>query len=266
MRRICGIALLAVSLTAVAEESSEASGAQQQSLPMLDARLGELSSLLTRLQAEVNNSGWLNLLNQLESLKTDVARLRGAQEEMAYRQQQSDQRQKDVLADFDARLKEVRELASRPLPVVVAAASAPTSAATAPTAPAEPPRDPEAETRAYEAALNLFKSADRAGAVNAFGDFLARYPDSPLAGNAMYWLGLTYFAMADHKNAVATQERLLHDYPQHAKVPDAMVNLARGRIQLGETEEARRLLEDVVARYPATRSAELAGKILSLFK
>jgi tol-pal system protein YbgF len=207
----------------------------------------------------------LNLHNQVESLKTEVARLRGAQEEIVHALHLADKRQKDVLADFDARLKELRELAKRPAPVVVAAT--PTEAARpAAVAQTAPPADPEAETRAYEAALNRFKAADHAGAVIAFNDFLAAHPDSPLAGNACYWLGLTYFSMADHKSAVAAQQRLLKDYPQHAKVPDAMVNMARARIQLGETESARMELEQVLVRYPGTKSAALAKKILALFK
>lgn len=232
-------------------------------LPTLDARLDELTSLLMRLEAQVNNKGWLGMLNQVESLKNEVARLRGAQEEMDHALQLAEKRQREVLADFDSQLKELRELAKRPVPVAAVAAD---SARAASVARAAPPSDPEAETKAYEAALNRFKAADYAGAVAAFNDFLARHPDSSLAGNACYWLGLTYFSMADHKSAAATQKRLLREYPQHAKVPDAKLNLARAQIQLGETENARQELEQVIAIYPASRSAELAKKILALFK
>lgn len=234
-----------------------------QSVPTLGGRLDDLSARLAAIEAQSTSQGLLNLLNQVEALKGEVARLRGAQEEMAHRLQQADQRQKDVLADYDLRLKETRELASRPAPVV---AVAPRVAETTAPAVAVPAPDPEAETRTYEAALNLFRTGDHAGAVAAFNAFLNQYPSSPLAGNACYWQGLSHFAMADHKSAVAAQQRLLREYPQHGKVPDAMVSLARAQIQLGETENARQGLEQVIARYPATRSAELAKKILSLFR
>jgi tol-pal system protein YbgF len=232
-----------------------------------DARLEELADRLNKLEDQSGSRGLLNLLNQVEVLKVEVARLRGAQEEMVHRMQLSDQRQKEVLEAFDlqikgidADLKDVRELAKRQVspsaPPVIAAGSK----------DFRPVVDPEAETRAYEAALNQFKAADYRAATTAFNSFLDQYPASSLAGNAAYWLGLTFFSTGDHKNAAAAQRRLLKDYPLHPKTPDAMVNLARAQIQLGETESARQNLEQVIARYPTSRSAELAKKILSLLK
>lgn len=261
MRKTWGIALLAFAAAAGAESLPPA----RPLPPTIDSRLDAVSARLNKLEEQSSSQGLLNLLNQVEALKNEVARLRGAQEEMAHRLQLADKRQKDVLADFDAQLKELRVLANRPMPVVAVVAPAPVDAAEPASVPPAAP-DPEAETRAYETALNLFKAGDHAGAATAFNAFLDKYPTSPLAGNACYWLGLTYFATADHKNAVAAQQRLLKDYPQHAKVPDAMVNMARAQIQLGETESARLVLEQVIAKYPVTKSAELAKKILSLFK
>lgn len=233
--------------------------------PAKPVKVEVLADRLAKLEAQSTSQGLLSLLNQVESMKAEVARLRGAQEEMAYRLQQMDKRQKEVLADYDVRLKEVRELAAaRPAPVVVPAAVS--AAPDVPATPAVEPADPEAETRTYEAGLSLFKASDYVGAVTAFNAFLQKYPQSSLAGNACYWLGMSHFSLGDHKRAAEAQQRLLKDYPQHGKVPDAMVNLARAQIQLGETENARRGLEQVVAKYPNTKSAELAKKILSLFK
>ncbi len=215
--------------------------------------------------------GLFSLLNQIDALKSEVARLRGAQEEMAYRLEQADRRHKDVLADFDARLKETHQLASRPVTVEAPAAKpAPAEAAPNPTdAPAPvpaPKTDPEAEARVYEAALALLKANNQAGAVEAFKTFLDKYPDSSLAGNACYWQGLAYYSQGDHNNTIAIQQRLLRDYPLHDKVPDAMVSIARAQIQKGETEAARAGLEQVLAQYPKSRAANLANKILALFK
>ncbi|MDD5364127.1 MAG: tol-pal system protein YbgF [Gallionellaceae bacterium] len=261
MRRISGFALLALA-SAASADPSPATETPLRPLVTLDS----LSARLDKLEEQSRNQGLLSLLNQVEAIKSEVARLRGAQDELAHRQQLADTRQKEVLADFDDRLKEIRAQASRPVPAPAPAVAVVAHAAEAPVPAPAPAEDPEAETRAYEAGLNLFKATDYAGSINAFNAFLDKYPSSPLAGNACYWLALTYFARGDHKSAVATQQRLLRDYPQHAKVPDAMVNMARAQIQLGQTEEARHVLNEVAAKYPNTRSAELAKKILSLFK
>jgi tol-pal system protein YbgF len=228
--------------------------------------LVELSGRLTRLEDQSSNHGLLNLLNQVEALKSEVARLRGSQEELAYRLTQMDKREKEVLADYDARIKALSEHVNRPPPVM----APPAATATVPSEPVPvvptPAPDPEAETRAYEAAFKLFKDRDHTGAVSAFNAFLQSYPQSPLAGNACYWMGLSHFSLADHKSAVQAQQRLLKEYPKHAKVPDAMLSMARAHIQLGETERARQVLDEVIAKYPNTKSAELAKKILLLFK
>lgn len=264
LRRLGFFLLLAVAHPVVAESATEPAAKPQA---RADAAV-DLAGRLARLEEQSASQGLLNLLNQVEALKAEVARLRGAQDEMTHRLKQMDKREKEVLADYDARIKELRELVNRPAPVAAApvpATATPGEAVPATPAP-PPPADPEAETRTYEAALNLFKGGDHAGAVAAFNAFLLNYPQSPLAGNACYWTGMSHFSLGDHKNAVLAQQRLLKDYPQHAKVPDAMVNMARAHIQLGETESARQVLDQVVAKYPNTKSAELAKKILSLFK
>lgn len=263
-RRFLAGALVAWAAGAAAADPTPPAGSGQgyvRPLPTLDG----LAARVDQLEEQSKNQGLLSLLNQVEALKADVARLKGAQDEFDNRLQAAEKRQKEVLADFDARLKEVQELASKPAPAPVAApvpAAPPAGAG----APAQPAADPEVETKAYEAALNQFKGTDYAGAVSAFNAFLGKYPNSPLAGNAAYWLGLTYFAMGDHKNAISAQQHLLKTYPQHPKVPDGMVSMARAQIQLGQTEEARHTLDDVIRLYPNTRSAELAKKILLLFK
>ncbi|MFZ5483873.1 MAG: tol-pal system protein YbgF [Pseudomonadota bacterium] len=237
----------------------------------LPSGIEELSLRVLRLEDQQRKSesapanvGVIALLNQVDALKAEVSRLRGLQEELAFRLQKAEQRQKDVLADFDGRLKETHELASRPrlAPILPAGVEA----AAAQPKPVEPAPDPEAEARTYEAGLKQFKGGDHVAAIQTFSGFLDKYPNSPLAGNACYWQGLAYFAIADHKNAAAAQQRLLRDYPEHSKVPDAMVSLARAQIQMGETENARLELERVRSRYPTTRAAELAKKILALFK
>ena len=41
----------------------------------------------------------------------------------------------------------------------------------------------------------------RRGAVGAFEDFLTRYPQDPLAGNAQYWLGETHYVRGEYRAA-----------------------------------------------------------------
>jgi tol-pal system protein YbgF len=270
MRRI-GLSLLLLSPlflsagTAVADNSTPSvqSGADAQCFQALQGRLDDLSKRMSRLEDQANSQGVLSLLNQLESMEAELARLRGAQDELAHQQQIADKRQKDVMADFDQRLKDATDLAARPANGQAGLAVTTGPAVTAPSAGSS---DPESEAKTYEAALNQVKAKDYKGAVPALNSFLKQYPGASLAGNAAYWLGFSYYAQGDYKNAQVAYQRLLKDYPQHAKAPDAMIGLARADIQLGEVDKANQLLDQVMAKYPGTSSAETAQKMQALLK
>jgi tol-pal system protein YbgF len=274
MRRIAGMSLLLLSLGAAADSSTPATP-DDKCFQALQSRMDDFSGRMARLEEQSGSQGILSLLNQLETLEAEVARLRGKLDELSHQQQLADKRQKDVLADFDARIKENHDLLTR-MGAQAAPAAAPADASAAPMMPgaaapaatssATPAVDQEAETKAYEAAFNLVKSADYKAAVPAFDGFLKQYPKGSLAGNATYWLGLSYYSLGNYKDAVSTQQRLIKDYPQHAKVPDAMVSMARAYIQMGEMDKADQTLSQVIAKYPTSQSAEMAKKIQSLLK
>jgi TolA-binding protein len=56
---------------------------------------------------------------------------------------------------------------------------------------------------------------------------------------------------------------LIANYPDSAKVPDAMLNLSSAQIALGESAAARKTLEDLAARYPQSDAAEKARQRLA---
>lgn len=272
MRRAILLPLLCLSLGASADDQANP---DQRLFQALQGRMDDLSGRMARLEDQSGSQGILSLLNQVESLESEVARLRGKLDELSHRQDMADKRQKDVMADFDARLKELHDQAPQAAsanPAAPAAPEAAPAAASAPTqgaasAPASSPAvDPEAENKAYLAALNLAQASDFRNAVSAFNAFLKQYPKGSLAGNALYWLGFSYFSLGDYTNAMAAQQRLIKEFPQHPKVPDAMINMARTYIQLGSMDKASQILSQVVTNYPGTPSADTAKKIQALLK
>lgn len=219
-----------------------------------------LEDRLRRIEAQLSNQGLLNLLNQIAELKTELARLRGLQEEQHNALTQMQRRQKDLYEDLDSRIK---DLASRPaLPALAAEAIQ-----------LQPSRtllgtrlDARSESRSYEAALTQFRSGDYNAAVNSFKAFLADYPSGGLASNAYYWLGLAHASLGDHASAIQAYQKLIDDFPASNKVPDAMLSLARSRIQMGDAAAAQSLLDQLVARFPQSRAAENGRKLLTTLK
>ncbi len=102
--------------------------------------------------------------------------------------------------------------------------------------------------------------------MSAFQGFLQQHPKHELAPNAQYWLGEAYFRVGDYPNAIAAQQKLMAAYPDHLKVPDAMLILANAQNGAGDTRAARKTLEDLIAKHPLSESAEKAKQRLAKLK
>jgi len=216
----------------------------REDLTVLEQRIGRLD---TQLRAQ----GLIDLVQQVEALKTELARLRGQIEVNTHTLETLEKRQRDLYVDLDERLRKLEKSGETPA-VTPAAAPPPTTAAAS----------GADENRAYDAAFNLFKMGNYQAAVAAFENFLKSYPASPLAANAQYWIGNSYTALKDYKAAIAAQQKLLSQYPGSPKVPDALLNMASAQAELGDRNAARRTLEEIIARYPTSAAAELARKRL----
>lgn len=245
-------ALVSFAWAADTAELSRQVQALQQSSSSLDARLA-------RMEAEIQkNQNTLGLLQEIEALKAEVAKLRGLTEVQAHQLDTLDKRQTDLYADLDQRLT---ELAKEAKAAPVAAPAPPVAAGAA----ASPP-DTQAETAAYEAALKLFREDNYKGAIAGFTAFLKTYPDSALAPNAQYWVGYSYYSLKDYKAALAHQQKLVAVYPASAKAPDAMLNIAANQIALNNLAGARKTLEQLIAKYPGTPAATQASRRLAALK
>lgn len=202
---------------------------------------------LAKIEAEVRDRRALvDLAGQLDALKSDIARLRGQIEVLLNQADTSEKRQKDLYLDIDTRL--------RKLEVVKEAAAADAAAADAP---------PTAEeTKAYEAALNQFKLGKYPQAVTALQAMLSANSKGRLAPNAQYWIGMAYAAQRDYKNAIEAQQKVVAGWPADAKAPDAMLNIANSQEATGDRRSAKKTLEDLLEKYPASPAAAAARQRL----
>ena len=223
----------------------------------LKVRVDQLERTLSqRLDTlEAKSAGLVDMFRDVEQIKADIARLRGQYEVLSYELEQAQKRQRDLYLDLDSRL---RKLEGGPGAATPNADAGP-GGGSAPSAPAATgrPGDPASEQRAYDVALEQFKSGSYPAAIASFQAFVRTYPKSPLAPSALYWVGNAQYAQRDFRAAIATQRQLLATYPDSQKVPDALLNVASCQIELGDAAGARRSLEEIVTKYP---TSEAAGK------
>ena len=234
--------------------------AMQQRVDALDVRLGKLETAMQQ------NQQLLGLLGEVETLKAEIAKLRGQAEVQMHQMDTLGKRQNDLYADLDQRIADLAK-AGQPAPAADPAPAVDGAPPAASVAAGDPQQaDPQAESSSYEAALKQFREANYAGAIAGFGGFLKAYPASALASNAQYWIGYSYYALKDYKTALAHQQKLVAAYPASAKVPDALLNIAANQLALDNPDGARKTLEGLVAQYPGTPAATLAARRLATLK
>ena len=200
----------------------------------------------------------LELATQIMGLREEISRLRGQNETLTYENEQMKKRQQDLYLDLDSRLRKLE-----PSPPAAAAGSASgTPDAGHETAPTARSADPAGESKAYEAALNLFKAAKYKEAAQAFEAFVGAHPSSDLAPNAQFWLGNAWYAQKDCKKAIDAQLLVTTRWPDSARAPDAMLAIANCQRDWGNTQAAKRTLGNVIAKYPDSQAAGQAKQRL----
>ncbi len=240
----------------------------REQIQQLEARVSKLEETskqqadTNKQQAETNKQqtrSMLDLQTQIEAQNTELRRLRGQNEELVHGLQDAEKRQKDFYIDLDTRLRhfesaEAAALAAPPPPPPDKAADVPAAG------------DPAVENRAYEVAYKLFKADKYQDAINAFQEFLKKFPDSVHVPNAHYEMGSAYFTLKNYKNALGSYQLLVDKYSFSPKTPDAMLSVAACQQELKDAPAARKTLKQIIAKYPGSETANEARKRLAILK
>lgn len=200
----------------------------------------------SRLSDKADKSGTLDLINQNEQLRQDIAKLRGQVEVLANDLAETQKRQKDFYIDLDNRIRKLE-----PVPVTIDGQQAEV--------------DP-GEQKAYDSAMGMFKDGDYKGAGSALNDFLRRYPQSAYAANAQYALGNSYYVQNDYRGALATQQQVVKNFPNSPKAPEALLNIASCYVELKDKAGAKRALDTLIDKYPDSPAAATAKERLHSLK
>jgi len=188
----------------------------------------------------------LDLQNQIETLRAEVARLNGLNEQTNRSLSDLQLRQKDLALGQQELVKGVDERVRQLEPVKVSVDG----------------RDilvEPAERRAFDAALASFRSGDFVAAQSGFLALTSRYPKSGYMPSALFWLGNAQYATRDYKEAITNFRILLQAAPDHLRAPEALLSIANCQIELKDVRGARKSLEDLGKAYPQSEAAQ-AGK------
>ena len=234
-----------------------------------------LEARIVKLEETLNDQPLLELHNQIETLRLDLNKLQGQIEVLVNENELTQKRQKDFYIDLDNRLRRIEQpgepaASESPASSATMSEAAPESNVKAPArvvavvspaasvAPAE-----TTESRDYEVAYSLFKTARYQDAISQFKQFIKNYPGSSFVPSAHYWTGNSYYAKRDFKNAISTQEKLIDAFPNSSKAPDAMLNIASSQQEMNQKAAAKKTLESLIAKYPGSDAAQKAKQRLA---
>lgn len=202
------------------------------------SRTGEDSTLLRR--------SLLDLQNQIETLRSEMSKLRGLNEQLTRDVADIQRNQKDLAQGMDDRLRQFepskinvdgREFLVQPM-----------------------------EKRDYEAALAIFRKGDFSASQAVFLEFLKRYPHSGYSLSALFWLANSQYATRDYKEAMTNFRALVAKGADHLRAPEAVLSIANCQIELKDTRGARKTLEDLIKAYPNSEAAVAAKERLARLK
>lgn len=212
----------------------------QLKLDSLDAENQELRSELAETQRRLSGLGAVGLGSSVANLEEQVRMLRGQVEELQYKLDRQNERQRALYVDLDSRLQGLE------------------GGSSGSSSSARVQQDNNADQKAYLAAFQSLKSGSYDQAIGAFEDFLGKYPDSPYAPNAQYWIGEAFYVDREFDKAWGAFAKVLSRYPGSAKASDALLKQGLLRVEQGNNDEGRGLLRKVVSDYPNSTAANLA--------
>jgi tol-pal system protein YbgF len=95
-------------------------------------------------------------------------------------------------------------------------------------------------------------------AIDGFKIYRENFADSPLADNALYWIGECYYSQRKFDQAIEQFNDLIFNYPQGDKVAAAYLKKGLALVELGRKDEALVVFKLLVSKYPLEEESRIA--------
>jgi tol-pal system protein YbgF len=164
----------------------------------------------------------------------------------------------------------ISQVASQLQPMTPADPNASTGAAGATGAPppaggSAPPGSaaiPPSPATYWNAAMGYYAVGQWDLAVEAFKDFIQKFPNSPDAADAQFFTGESYYQSGKTREALAAYTAVVNTYGQSGRVPDAYFKQAMCYELLNQRAEAIRVYQLIVKQYDGSSAALSATQAL----
>ena len=181
----------------------------------------------------------LDLNNQIEAMRSEVAKLRGSDEQVVRDLAEMQKRQRDLGQSLDERLRKLE-----PVKVAIDGREAVVD---------------QEEKRLYEEAIAAIRAGEFDKSVGLLNNFQKRYAGSAYAVSARFWLGNALYGKRDYKEAVNAFRSFVSSAADHPRAPEALLAMANSQAEMKDPRGARKTIDELVKAYPQSEAAQ-AGK------
>ena len=126
--------------------------------------------------------------------------------------------------------------------------------------------DKENEKKAFQIyadGRNQFIAGEYDEAIALFKSYLDSFPNYKNVADSKLWLGRAYFANELYSQSKSIYLEFQSENLQHAKYPDSMYELSRVLFELGEFDEAKKLLRKMIEKFPTHDLHKKAKQMLT---
>ncbi|MCX7738887.1 MAG: tol-pal system protein YbgF [Hydrogenothermaceae bacterium] len=130
---------------------------------------------------------------------------------------------------------------------------------------------PSDEKGLYQYALDTYYKGNYEEARKYFVEFLKKYPDSDLYGNAVFWAGQTFYGERKFGDSIEIFKALIQKCDEGKikrciKYPDALLKIGFAYLEMGDNQNGKKYLQDLIKKYPDSEPAQLARKKLEVIR
>ncbi len=125
-----------------------------------------------------------------------------------------------------------------------------------------PPSTEVSPLQAYYTAYSDYIKGNYSLAIAGFRDFYEKNRNSPMADNALYWIGECYYSQGRYEDAIREFDNLINNYPKADNILAAYLKKGYALIELRRYLEAKSVLKELIQKAPLTEEAKLAEQKL----
>ena len=241
--------------------------------------------------SQSTDSPSVQLVAQVQQLNQEIGGLRDRVDILEFELEKARERQKQLYDDLDLRLRKFERQQSRPTnqtrqtdttssaespesdtaaqPETTAESqeeSAPSVSIEIANQPASTEIDLQAMRDAYDGAFRTLKTGNFDEAKTKFQEFIESYPSSDLVDDAWYWIAESNYITKEFEQAIKLYQYVARQYPDYQRAHEALLKIGYIYYELENYEEAQLYLNEVLDKFPASRSAFSAQRRLNKMK